>query len=274
MNVAALVSPLRLGGIASDALAAAVRLWFIVAIAGHAIFAYYIVAFYGGTALKSGMHGWNANRLLQHGIVAGDVAGNLFFAGHVALAAIITSSGPLQLIPRMRARFAGFHRWNGRLYIAVAMAISVIGLYLVLARGTSSALMAAGNCANALLILLCATMTLRHALRREFEAHRRWALRTFLMVSGVWFMRLAFGFWIVVNGGAPGHTPDFDGPFDIFLALGHFAVPLLVLELYLHARARSGPAGQLAMAAGLFALGVATAVGIFGASLLFWRPVL
>ena len=44
---------------------------------------------------------------------------------------------------------------------------------------------------NAVLILLCAGFTLRYAIARRIDQHRRWAIRLFLVVSGVWFFRIA-----------------------------------------------------------------------------------
>ena len=67
--------------------------------------------------------------MLVHGYVPGDTPGNLAFAVHVMMAAIITFGGTLQLIPQIRARAISFHRWNGRLFIALAFGISLAGIF-------------------------------------------------------------------------------------------------------------------------------------------------
>ena len=45
------------------------------------------------------------------------------------------------------------------------------------------------------------------------DVHRRWAIRLFLAVSGVWFFRVGLMFWIGANQGAVGFDPaSFTGP--------------------------------------------------------------
>ncbi|MCG8441619.1 MAG: hypothetical protein MI723_07420, partial [Caulobacterales bacterium] len=121
--------------------------------------------------------------------------------------------------------------------------------------------------------MVCAAFTARTAMARDIRAHRRWALRTFLLVNGVWFFRLGFGFWILVNGGsAPGSTRALDGPFDVTLVFAQFLLPLAILEIYLRVRDRAGVAGRLAMAGGLLAVTAAMGAGVVMASLIFWLP--
>jgi hypothetical protein len=125
---------------------------------------------------------------------------------------------------------------------------------------------------NAVLIMVCAAMALRHALARRIDLHRRWALRLFLAVSGVWFFRVGLMFWIVVNQGPVGFDPEsFTGPFLTFLAFAQYLLPLAVLQLYFHVQSRSAGA-RLAMAAGLGALTLMTAAGIAAASMIMWLP--
>ncbi len=38
-------------------------------------------------------------------------------------------------------------------------------------------------------------MALRYALARNIDAHKRWAVRTFIVVSGVWFFRVGLMLW-------------------------------------------------------------------------------
>jgi hypothetical protein len=47
-----------------------------------------------------------------------------------------------------------------------------------------------------------------------------------------------------------------------------------VLELYLRVQGRAGTQGRLAMAATLFTLTVAMGIGIFGATIGMWLPIL
>jgi hypothetical protein len=127
---------------------------------------------------------------------------------------------------------------------------------------------------NAVLIMLCAAIAVHHARARDLSAHRRWALRLFLVVSGVWFFRVGLMLWIMLNKGRPvGFDPvTFQGPFLVALTFGQTLLPLAVLELYLRARQSGGAGVRLAMAALLAALTVVMGVGIVAAGLYLWLP--
>jgi len=258
--------------VANLALNAAARFWFGVAVIGQLLFACYVLVFYGGAVVKGNLALWN--KVLPQGYVPGDTAGNLAIAMHMLMAVIITVGGALQLVPQVRARAPRFHRVNGRVYVLFAVMASIIGLYMVWVRGSLGSL--AQHLAisfNAVLIMLCSFMAVRHARARNLAVHRRWALRLFLVVSGVWFFRVGLMFWIVVNQGPVGFDPvTFQGPFLVFLTFAQTMLPLAVLELYLWAQQRAGAAGRLATAAAIGTLTIAMGGGICAAFLLLWRP--
>jgi len=119
-----------------------------------------------------------------------------------------------------------------------------------------------------------AVIALRYAIARDIDTHRRWALRTFLVVNGVWFFRVGLFSWISINQGPVGIGENFDGPFIVFWSFANYLLPLAVLEFYLRTQDRAGASGKFAMAAGLLVLTAAMGVGIFGAYMFFWRPLL
>lgn len=258
--------------VANAALKAAAGLWFLVAIVGQLLFAFYVAVFYGRSAVHGDFRSWNKG--MPHAYVAGDTLGNLAVAMHLALAVIIIVGGAIQLIPQIRDRGPSLHRWNGRIYIATAFAISIVGLYMVWGRGTVGGLIQhLATTLNAILIMLCAAMALHYARARKFAVHRRWALRLFLVSGGVWFFRVGLFLWLFLNNGPAGFDPKtFTGPFLIVWNFGQFLLPLAVLELYLRAQTRAGTPGRIAMAAGLFVLTVAMGVGIFLVSVRVWLP--
>jgi len=137
-NSAASQKQYSLQNFADTALKASAGLWFLVAVIGQWAFLYYIVAFYGPSTLQGHFQAWSKNTFLFKGYVAGDTAGNLAFAAHALLAAVIAFGGALQLIPQIRARAISVHRWNGRLFLLTALAVSIAGLYLVWVRGAPS----------------------------------------------------------------------------------------------------------------------------------------
>src|SRR5262245_56825307 len=115
--------------IAADrVLRAAVGFWLAVTAIGQWVCLYCIVALYGVTTVSGNFEAWNANPFLRKGYVVGDRAGNVAFAAHVLLAAIVAFGGIVQLVPQIRHRLAAVHRWNGRLYIVAAIVASVAGL--------------------------------------------------------------------------------------------------------------------------------------------------
>jgi uncharacterized membrane protein len=253
-------------------LKAAARFWFLVAVTGQLVFASYVAIFYGRATARGDFAAWN--EVMPHGNVPGDTMGNLAVALHLVLAVMVIAGGALQLVPRIRQRVPVVHRSIGRVYIVAAFAISIGGLYMVWVRGfVGDISQHVAISLNAVLIMVCAGFALRHARARELAVHRRWALRLFLVMSGVWFFRIGLMFWLLVNGGPVGFDPEtFTGPFITSLAFAQYLVPLAVLELYLRAQARGGAAGRLAMAAGLFALTVAMGVGISVAVMGMWLP--
>ena len=257
---------------AALALTAAARFWFVATVFGELVFAAYIVSLYGGAAVDGNFNGWN--RVMSHGFVRADLAGNIVTAVHLLLAAVIMVGGTLQLIPQLGARAPSFHRWNGRVYLAGAVAAALSGLYMLWFRGAvGDTVQHLGTSLNAVLVVVCAGMALRRALARDFAAHRRWALRLFLCVSGVWFFRVGLMFWLAVNGGPAGFDiATFTGPFLSFLSFAQYLLPLSVLELYLRCGAGGGVAARYVAAVVLAVLTLAMALGIAVATMGMWWP--
>ncbi|WP_135211528.1 DUF2306 domain-containing protein [Vitreimonas flagellata] len=245
--------------------------WFAVALIGQFLFALYILGFYGGTALAANWQAWN-DRLIN-GFVDGDVAGNFALVSHMALALIMNVAGPLQFVPAVRKRARTFHRWTGRIYITTAFVISIGALYMVNARPGLGAFNSAAIQIDALLIMLFAGITLRFALKRQFAQHHRWALRTFMVVSGVWFMRVGYTvLGIAFQGDIPGVTSDLNGPTDIILGYACYLLPLAVLELYFLATDNKNAALKFFTAGAVGLSTIATAAGIIGLTLFSWLP--
>ena len=261
--------------IAEASLKRSAQLWFVVATIGMWLFVYYIAGFYGGPTVQGDFEAWSRNKMLPHGFVRGDTVGNLQFAAHVLMAAVMTVGGTLQLIAQLRARVPKLHRWTGRVFIVLAILLSLGGLYMVCISGRYNQLVNAfGISLNAVLIITSGVMAWRYALARDFASHRRWALRTFVLASGVWFMRLGYMAWIIINHGPVGIGQKGDGPFDIVWQFGSFLLPLLILEIYLRVKQSGTTSARLLTAAALVVSSVLTGIGIFGAYMFMWRPLL
>jgi hypothetical protein len=248
--------------------------WFTAAAAGQLVFLYYIVLFYGPSTLSGNYQEWTKNHALLKGYVPGDTIGNLAFGAHALLAAYVTFGGLLQIVPRVRAWAPRFHRWNGRIFLVTAIALSLTGFYMVWMRGaTTNGVGSIAVTGDGVLIIAFAAVAWAMALKRDFVSHRRWALRTWLVANGQWFFRVGIFGWILLNQGPVGLGDDLDGPVAIFLAFGCYLVPLALLELYFRAQT-AGAKVRTAMGAGLSIAALFIAAGTFGAWMMIWQPVL
>ena len=269
MSTAVMTPRLELDSLADSALKAAARFWFVVAVIGQLLFALATASFYGLTALRGDYHGWR----ITQGHVAGDLAGNSAVAMHLISAVVIMLAGAVQLVPQVRSRFPVFHRWNGRIYMLAALAVSAAGVYMTWRGSVGDLSQHIGGSLNAVLIWLFAGMALRYAVARDFRTHRRWALRLFLVVSAAWFFRIVVFLSFIVFKGPVGFDPTtFRGPFLTFMSFGQYLLPLAFLELYLRAEERPGALQRMATAAGLFIVALAMGAGVFAVSVALWVP--
>ena len=269
MSTAVMTPRLELDSLADSALKAAARFWFVVAVIGQLLFALAAASFYGLTALRGDYHGWR----ITQGHVAGDLAGNSAVAMHLISAVVIMLAGAVQLVPQVRSRFPVFHRWNGRIYMLAALAVSAAGVYMTWRGSIGDLSQHIGGSLNAVLIWLFAGMALRYAVARDFRTHRRWALRLFLVVSAAWFFRIVVFLSFIVFKGPVGFDPaTFRGPFLTFMSFGQYLLPLAFLELYLRAEERPGALQRMATAAGLFIVALAMGAGVFAVSVALWVP--
>lgn len=264
-------SPARQSINSHSLLKASGLLWFLVAVVGQWLFAYYVIAAYGPRTASGNWASWDEIGLIQ-GYTAGDLVGNLAFVSHAMLTAIVCIGGTMQLMPPIRNRYPAIHRWTGRTYLLVAIILSVGGIWMIWGRGSRLTEIGGwGTTINGLLVLVSAATAFYFIKRRKIDQHRRWAMRTFILLSGVWFTRLGYMSWAIATGGV-GMSRSLDGPFDMFIAFGSYLLPLAVLELYFVASdSRSG--GLKLAVSGLMAAATATtALGVFGAWMVMWSP--
>jgi hypothetical protein len=258
--------------IASWTLRASATFWAVMAMLGQFVFVIYVALFYGRAAAQGHPELWN--KVLQGGYVSGHTMSNAVLAAHLLFAFVVTAGGLLQLVPAIRNRWPRIHRWNGRVYLFAAVSASVAGLIMIWTRDTGGDLSQhLAISLSALLIIAFAGLALRHARARQFDIHRRWALRLFLVVSGGWFFRVGLMFWIVLNRGPVGFDPKtFTGPFITFLAFAEYVIPLAMAELYFRAQRSGDWRGRLATAAGLTVLTLVMSTGIAAATAIMWLP--
>jgi len=270
MSTAVMTNRLELNSVAETALKTAVRSWFVVTVIGQLAFAFAVASFYGLTALRGDYHAWK----FTNGYLPGVTKGNWAVVVHLVAAVVIMLAGAAQLVPQVRSRFPTFHRWNGRIYMLSAVALSTAGLYMIWIRGSVGDItQRLGSTLNVILIWLFAAFALRYALARDFKTHRRWALRLFIVVSGSWFYRIGlFLSFLVFKGPIGFDSVTFTGPFLTFMAFAQYLVPLAFLEIYLRAKDRPNAAPRLAAAGMLLVLTLAMAAGLFAVTMAIWVP--
>lgn len=246
--------------------------WFAVGIAGQLAFAFSVAVFYGLSAGRGHWQSWN--RFMTHGYMPDQSVGNGAVALHLSAATLLVVSGALQLVPQLRNRAPTLHRVNGRLYLTCAVLASLAGLFMLWNRGAvGDVWQHAASTLNAVLVLAFAGMTLRSALARDIARHRRWALRLYVVVLGVWFFRIALALWLGVFGGPLGFDPaTFAGPALTTIAFAAFLLPLAIVEMYWRATDQPSDGRRFAAAAVLALATIATGLGATGAGLGTWLP--
>lgn len=261
------------GSVSARRLRLAAASWVGVALVGQWLFAAYVMLAYGLPALQGQWQHWN--KLLPRGIVASDLAGNLVVAVHLLFTVLIVGCATLQLWPALRRRAPAWHRASGRVYLLAAAVLSLGGLWMVWTRGSVGDLSQhIAISLNAVIILACGAMALRHAIARRTEVHRRWALRLFLAVSGVWLFRITLMLWIIVNQGPAGFDPKtFSGPALTVIAFAvYVVVPLAVLQWLLHVQQRGTALAQTLLTVVLALLSLLTAAAVAATAALMWWP--
>lgn len=267
-DASALPSPLPL---ARQRLDRAARLWFVTALLGQAAFVAFIVGFFLPPLLAGDPAALNAKPHIT-GWVAGDTMGNLQLLMHVFVGAAVTASGLVQLVPAVRQRWPAVHRWNGRAFMTFALVATLSGFYLTWVRGSQLNLASAlATSANGALIVVFVALAWRSAVRGDIATHRGHALRAWVLVNGVWFLRI--GIMLAGLGLAPfGVEMAVDGAVFIGVSVASWALPLLVVEAYLAAGRSRSPRPIRAMTIALQGLAALTAAGSAAAVAFMWWP--
>lgn len=254
--------------------------WASIALVGvvwisSAIFGAYILAYYGGAIPAGTMEQWNATlpALYEaHTPVASFGMGLHFFAG-----ATLLLLGPVQLIGEVRRRAPAVHRWTGRVYAFAAFAAGVGGLTFIAIKGTvGGTMMDVAFAAYGGLMVLAAVQTVRHAMARNIDVHRAWAIRLFALAIGSWLYRIGYGLFFAIMGAEdPGHTATFDDWFDYVMDWAFFVPPLIVAEMFIRARRTGGSTvGRVGATAVLGASAGLIAFATFFFTVMGWGPAI
>jgi uncharacterized membrane protein len=119
---------------------------------------------------------------------------------HVILGAVFLAFAPLQFVGQVRARALGYHRWAGRLLVAVGLVVGATALFLGLVVPFS------GNGERLViglfggLFLASLVKGVVHIGDGQVAAHRAWMMRAFAIGLSIATMRLVFIPALVIAG--------------------------------------------------------------------------
>lgn len=254
-----------------QALALSGATWFIAASIGQWAFILFIVGFFIPPLLSGDFLALNDKPHIT-GYVPGDSMGNSQLILHVLLGATATAAGILQWLPAIRRRWPAIHRWNGRVFMFAALVATLNGLYLTWIRGSYLNIPSAVSISiNGFLILLYAVWAWRAAIVHDYSSHRRHALRAYLLVNGVWFLRISMVLAGIVM--APfGHTLSIHSPMFLMISFLSWILPMVCLQVYFHAEDSKRAGVKYGVAAGFVGLSLFTLTGSLAAALFMWWP--
>jgi uncharacterized membrane protein len=110
---------------------------------------------------------------------------------HVLPAALLVMLAPLQFSRRIRARHIQWHRWSGRVIVAIAIPVGISGLFFGLLMpfaGTVEASAVATFGVLFLFSLIRAVIAIRSG---DVARHREWMMRMFSVALGIATVRIA-----------------------------------------------------------------------------------
>ncbi len=249
-----------------------VKLWFVAALVGQWFFAVYVFLISVLPVISGKPMSADFSHMIT-GLIVGDDKGNFILFAHLMPAAILSFCGVLQLVPHIKLRYLAFHRWNGRLFLLLGLIGALTGLYLTWIRGSRlSDIGAVGVTINGLLIPIAVYLAWQYARKGKFDAHKRWAVHSFMLVNGVWTLRLYLMGWFIVNQGPNGNNDTLDGPADMFFSFACYLLPMLIVELVFWAK-KQGNTLRVVGVSIIMGLGtVITAIGVIGAAAFMWLP--
>lgn len=137
---------------------------------------------------------------------------------------VVLLNGLILLSETVRHRHGGWHRWLGRVQVFVLL-LFVLPSSVVMSRhafggwpaGLSFLLLSAATAS-------CAIVGVVHACRRRYDLHRRWMLRSYILICSAVFLRLLSGTAGLIGVSSPEHA-------YIFAAWSCWLFPLAAYEI-------------------------------------------
>ncbi|MDN3651990.1 DUF2306 domain-containing protein [Thalassotalea ponticola] len=253
-------------------LTGAVKSWVGVILVGQWMFALYILAQFSLPWISGQLDESQFSHMIR-GYRNGDVFNNAVLLLHVIPVMLISLSATFQLFPSIRSSYPKFHRWNGRIFLFFGFVGAISGLYMTWIIGSRlSDLGALGVTLNGILIPIFVYFAWRTAVQKNVSLHRRLAVHAFILINGVWSVRLYLMAWFMVNQGPLGNSAKIDGPADIAISFASFIIPMAVAELVFWSERRTTTRALIIAAVAVSLAVLITLLGVYAASTMMWLP--
>ncbi len=122
---------------------------------------------------------------------------------HVLPAALFIVLAPLQFSRGIRSRHIRWHRWSGRLIVAIAIPVGLSGLWFGLRLPFAGAVEASGVGLAGALFLFALVRAFSAIRNRDIAHHREWMMRMFAVALGISTVRIAGTVLAVVTREGP-----------------------------------------------------------------------
>jgi len=146
---------------------------------------------------------------------------------HILPAALLIVLMPLQFVSRIRTRYLAWHRWSGRLLIALGFVVGTSALVMSYAMPIGGANETAATTLFAILFLLFLALGFWNIRQRNVVRHREWMIRAFGVALGVATTRPIVAAFFAARRLSPHEF------FGTAFWLG-FTVTLLAAETWIH----------------------------------------
>lgn len=146
---------------------------------------------------------------------------------HILPAALLIVLMPLQFVKRIRAQHPAWHRWSGRLSIALGFVVGTSALAMSFTMAIGGANETAATTLFAVLFLFFLAMGFWNIRQRRIVRHREWMIRAFGVALGIATTRPIVGMFFATRRLSPHEF------FGTAFWLG-FTLTLLAAETWIH----------------------------------------
>lgn len=115
------------------------------------------------------------------------------FYVHIFSGPVVLFNGLILLGETMRQRYPGWHRCLGRVQVAVLLALVLPSSVIMSPHAFGGWLAGLSFLFLSAATAICAIVGVVHARRRRFDQHRRWMLRSYLLICSAVLLRLISG---------------------------------------------------------------------------------